>query len=389
MMENIQKFISELDKSLSTETFVKLTLSNYKGPDPHLQKIMIRLIETKKGVRLFFLYRYETRDTAKNYEVSVGSKMIREMLGTEFFTAHLFTLNHDFHLDIGKKGKARLNIGKPTFKSKPDLSHDRKKTTLISQQAFYLKALGITNEKSEIREKQQDKWKQINKFIEIVSKTFEKSPLKDRSSIKITDMGCGKGYLTFAVYDYFKNTLGIDVEVTGVEAKSNLVEFCNSIAKAAEFEKLIFVNNFIGNYDLRYTDILIALHACDTATDDAIFQAIKANAEIIMVAPCCHHEIRPQIKAPEMFKNILKHGVLLEKMAETITDGLRALILEKMGYKTKVFEFISPEHTPKNNMIVAVKNHNQSQPDEIDKQIQQIKNFYGIKEQRLENLLAS
>ncbi|RMG02270.1 MAG: SAM-dependent methyltransferase [Acidobacteria bacterium] len=389
MMENIQKFISELDKSLSTETFVKLTLSNYKGPDPHLQKIMIRLIETKKGVRLFFLYRYETRDTAKNYEVSVGSKMIREMLGTEFFTAHLFTLNHDFHLDIGKKRKVRLNIGKPTFKTKPDLSHNRKKTTLISQGAFYLKALGITNEKSEIREKQQDKWKQINKFIEIVSKTFEKSPLKDRKSIKITDMGCGKGYLTFAVYDYFKNTLGIDVEVTGVEAKSNLVELCNSIAKAAEFEKLIFVNNFIGNYDLRYTDILIALHACDTATDDAIFQAIKANAEIIMVAPCCHHEIRPQVKAPEMLKNILKHGVLLEKMAETITDGLRALILEKMGYKTKVFEFISPEHTPKNNMIVAVKNHNQSQPDEIDKQIQQIKNFYGIKEQRLENLLAS
>lgn len=171
--------------------------------------------------------------------------------------------------------------------------------------------------------------------------------------------------------------------------KSNLVELCNSIAKAAEFEKLSFVNDFIGNYDLRHTEILIALHACDTATDDAIFQAIKANAEIIMVAPCCHHEIRPQIKAPEMFKNILKHGVLLEKMAETITDGLRALILEKMGYKTKVFEFISPEHTPKNNMIVAVKNHNQSQPDEIDKQIQQIKNFYGIKEQRLENLLAS
>jgi hypothetical protein len=388
MMENIQRFISELDKSLSTETFVKLTLSNYKGPDPHLQKIMIRLIETKKGVRLFFLYRYETRDTAKNYEVSVGSKMIREMLGTEFFTAHLFTLHHDFHLDIGKKGKARLNIGKPTFKAKPDLSHDRKKTTLISQGAFYLKALGITNEKSEIREKQQDKWKQINKFIEIVSKIFEKSPLKDRSSIKITDMGCGKGYLTFAVYDYFKNTLGIDVEVIGVEAKSNLVELCNSIAKAAEFEKLSFVNDFIGNYELRHTEILIALHACDTATDDAIFQAIKANAEIVMVAPCCHHEIRPQIKAPEMFKNILKHGVLLEKMAETITDGLRALILEKMGYKTKVFEFISPEHTPKNNMIVAVKNHNQSQPDEIDKQIQQIKNFYGIKEQRLENLLA-
>ena len=315
-IENVEKFIAEVSRSLHEETFVKMILANYKGADAHLQKILARLIETRKGRRLFFLYRYDMRDTAKNYDFNEAVKILRQSLGTDFFAGHLFTTENDFQLEIGKKGKSRLNIAKPTIKSKPALAHDREKKRFVNQNSFYLSALNITTDKGEIRDKQQDKWKQINRFVETLASLFEKSELKDKTLLNIVDMGSGKGYLTFATYDYFKNIRGLDVKVTGVDTKQELVGLCEDIARAGDFENLHFERGFIGEYDLKNVDVLIALHACDTATDDAIFQGIKNNAELIVVAPCCHQEIRPQIKPPEMFGNILKHGIMLEREAE-------------------------------------------------------------------------
>lgn len=387
--ENIEKFITELVSSLHENTFVKMTLGNYRGDDRHLQKLLIRLVETKKGKRLFFLYRYDTRDTAKNYELTEAVKMIRGALGTDFFSGHLFTTGNDYQLDIGKKGKSRLNSGKPTFKTPPALEHDREKQLLIDPNGFYLKALGITTDRGEIRAKQQDKWKQINKFVEILGSLFDKSALADRKKLKIVDMGSGKGYLTFAAYDYFANTRSIDAEVIGVDTKEQLVRLGNDVAKASEFSGLKFVHGYIGDYELKDVDVLIALHACNTATDDAIFSGIKAAADLIVAAPCCHQEIRPQIVAPEMFKNILRHGIMLEREAESLTDGLRALLLEKSGYSTKLFEFISTEHTPKNNMIVGTRHCKNVDANELEEQIKAVKEFYGIKEQRLETLLRN
>lgn len=387
MIENVEKFISEFAKSLHEETFVKMTLGNYKGSDEHLQKILVRIAETKRGTRLFVLYRFDTRDTAKNYEFNEGVKILKNIIGTDFFAGHLFTTNNDFQLDIGKKGKSRLNIAKPTFTVRPNASHDREKKRFVQKESFYLQALGITTDRGEIKDKQQDKWKQINKFVETLAKFFENSLLANKSQIKIVDMGCGKGYLTFATYDYFKNILELDVKVIGVDTKSQLVGLCNDIAKTCEFDDLQFVNGWIGDYDLPETDILIALHACNTATDDAIFKGISAKADLIVVAPCCHQEVRPQIVTPEMFSGILRHGIMLERTAETITDGLRSLLLEKSGYSTKLFEFIATEHTPKNNMLVGTKLENKGDVANIESQIAEIKSFYGIKQQRLENLL--
>ena len=389
MTENTEKFILEFAKSLREKTFVKMTLGNYRGNDAHLQKLLIRLVETKKGTRLFFLYRQDTRDTAKNFDFAEGATKLREFLGTEFFSGHLFTTENDFQLDVGKKGKSRLNVAKPTFKTKPDVSHDRDKQILINPSSFYLKALGITTDRGEIRDKQQDKWRQINKFVETLGSLIDKSPLAMRKKLRIVDMGSGKGYLTFATYDYFKNVRGIDVEVTGVDTKEELVGLCSDIAKASEFENLKFVHGYIGNYDLQNTDVLIALHACNTATDDAIFKGIRAEADLIVCAPCCHQEIRPQIKAPDFLGGIFRHGVMLEREAETLTDGLRALLLEKSGYSTKLFEFISTEHTPKNNMIVGTKHARTVETEKLDEQIKAIKDFYGIKEQKLETLIIS
>jgi hypothetical protein len=380
------EFIDELRRSLAANKFVKLTLSNYKGTEPHLQKVAVRLIETKKGRRLFFQYRYDTRDISKNYGVTEGVRMIRDLVTTGFRSGHLFTTSKDLQLTVGKRS-SRLITGKPTIEKATATVHDREKTTLVDPNAFYLKALGITTDNGEIRAQQQNKWRQINKYVEILASLYDKSSLKDRTELSIVDMGSGKGYLTFAAYDYFANGRGLQVAMTGVETRMELVDLCNQIAAAAGFEGLKFVNGTIERFEPGKVDILIALHACDTATDDALFKGITAGAELIVAAPCCHKEIRPQMSAPEFLKGVLKHGVMSERTAETVTDGLRALLLEENGYRTKVFEFVSSEHTPKNNMITAVRDGGRPHTLEFTKQIDELLDAFSISHQRLHSLL--
>lgn len=389
MNENVEKFIAEFAKSLHEETFVKLTLGNYKGPDEHLQKLLIRLITTRKGTRLFFLYRYDTRDTAKNHDFNESIKLLRELLSTGFLSGHLFTTEHDWQLDVGKKGKSRLNVGKPTFKSKPSLEHDRKKKRYVNPQSFYLRALGITTDTGDVRDKQQDKWKQINCFVETLAYLVDKSALAGRKKLRIVDMGSGKGYLTFAAYDYFRNIRGFEVSMTGVESRAELVGLCNDLSRAAEFDGLRFENGWIGDFELKDVDVLIALHACNTATDDAIFKGIEAGAELIVVAPCCHQELRPQMKAPEMLRDVLKHGVMVEDVAEMITDGIRGLLLERSGYSTRIFEFVATEHTPKNRMIVGTRTGKSADAERFDREINGMKAYFGISHQRLDDLLST
>lgn len=389
MNENVDKFVNSLADSLDNGTFVKLTLGNYRGADEHLQKLLVRLVKTKKGSRLFFLYRGDTRDTAKNFDYKAGIALIAEALGTGFHSGHLFTTANDYQLDIGKKGKSRLNIAKPTFKTAPRLEHDRRKIAQIDPESSYLKLLGISDDSGRVRDREQHKWRQINKFVEVIASLIDKSELSERKELRIVDMGSGKGYLTFAAYDYFKNIRGVDVRVTGVDTKRELVDLCTGIAAASQFDGLEFVVGTISEYDVGRVDILIALHACNTATDDAIYKGINANAGLIVMAPCCHQEIRPQIKPPAMFQDILKHGVMLERTAETVTDGLRSLLLERSGYATKLFEFVSTEHTPKNNMLVGTRLNRPSDTQPFDRQITEVKELYGIKEQHLEQLLAA
>lgn len=388
MSENTAKFISAFTDSLADGTFIKATLGNYKGSDEHLQKINIRTIETKKGRRLFMLYKYATRDTAKNFSFADGMSVIKDHLANEFRSGHLFTVSNDYQLDIGKKN-SRLNVSRPTIRTKPATDHDRKKERLIDPSSFYLHALGITTDDGKVRDKQQRKWTQINRFVEILASLVERSRLKDATKLRIVDMGSGKGYLTFAAYDHFAKMPGVEVTITGVETRDNLVSLCNDIAKASGFDGLEFVTGTIDSYEIENVDILIALHACDTATDDALYKGINSNAELIVAAPCCHQELRPQMTPPPMFRDVLKHGVLLERTAETITDGIRSLLLEREGYATKMIEFVSVEHSPKNNMLVAAKLDKPNRTDEIQAQIVEIKASFGITNQRLADSIDS
>ncbi len=385
----VEEFFKTFEDSLRESSFVKLSLGKYRGAETGLKNVYVRLVKIKNTERLSFLYRYRTKDTVKNYLVEDGRAKLRELLGATFLSGHLFTLSQNLQIEFNRKLKPRLVYSKPTFDAAPPATHDQKKQRFIElQNNIYLNALGVTNERGEVRERMGDKFRQINKFVEIINRLYASSALAASREISIVDMGSGKGYLTFAVYDYFNNHLGINARVTGVESRVELVELCNRIAAGTGFTHLQFQTGYINDFKLERADMLIALHACDTATDDALYQGIEAAASVIICAPCCHKELRPQIESPAVLCAMLRHGILLERQAEMLTDSLRALLLDYCGYTTKVFEFISTEHTAKNTMLAAIKREPRTtERESVLREYHALKEFYGVKTQRLENLL--
>lgn len=390
MNDKIVQFETSIHKSLSDNTFVKISLENYKGPDESLKNIYIKKILIKNEEKLSFTFRFKTRDIVKNYSSEEGVVKIRQSLREGFFAATLFTTAFDLHYENLKDRKFILRETSPSFVSLPSLEHDKNKKRLISTHAKpYLTSLKITDESGKVFPNAQDKYKQINQYIEILSSLLQVFPADQ--PLNVVDMGSGKGYLTFALYDYLTNVIKRDVRVTGVEVRQELVELCNDIAIETNFGNLRFVQGTIEQFDCNGIDILIALHACDTATDDAIGRGIRANAGLIVVAPCCHKQIRREMEKHRTLNGLdflLKYGIFLERQAEMVTDGLRALILEYFGYRTNAFEFVSDAHTPKNVMIVGVKKQKvQTNDDGILQKIQKIKAYFGIGYHHLEKIM--
>ena len=229
-----------------------------------------------------------------------------------------------------------------------------------------------------------DKYRQINKYLEIIEGLITSVSLPE--TINIVDMGSGKGYLTFALYDFLKNEKNLTVHVTGIELRQELVDYCNKISKDCGFDDLQFVCKPIDEYTERKIDILIALHACDTATDDAIHKGIVSDAALIICAPCCHKQIRQQLKGIEQESPLLKYGIFKERQFEMVTDTIRALIMEQHHYSTKIFEFISNEHTRKNVMLAGSKSVSKNDTDAIKEKIHSLKNAYHIDFHYLETL---
>jgi SAM-dependent methyltransferase len=386
-----EQFEAIVPTSIKSQEFIRLTLGKYRGAESGLNKVVARIVQFKSGIKLSFVYRYKTREIVKNYSIEDGIALINQSVGTEFLSARLFTTQQDIQIEYSKDGNSKITFAKPTLESSSQTvaqPHDHQKKRLIEASAnLYLTALGITNSNGHIVRTMEDKFRQINKFIEIVQSLIISSSLANQNHLSVVDMGSGKGYLTFAMYDFLTKGLAKQATIVGVEGRSELVELCNKIKQDIGFSGLRFEPGNIQDYTMEKTDITIALHACDTATDDAIFKGIKAQSSIIILSPCCHKQIRKQIRLDSVLKDILKHGILLERQAETITDGLRALLLEVSGYKTKVFEFISSEHTSKNMMIVGVKHEKTIDKAHILNQIKEIKALYGIRFHYLEALL--
>jgi hypothetical protein len=381
------QFLTLLGKSLAADTFVKLVLAKYRGAEPELLRVIARRLTVRGEPCLSFTYRYKTKDVTKNIPVAEAIAAIGEELGTAFENAHLLTSTQDIQLAISRKGKYSLRTGRAEIAEVPPEEHDREKQRFLELDRPFLAALGVTDAKHRLIPAMARKWKQINKFIEVLDHAFASSGLKGAKRVRVVDFGCGKGYLTFAVHDYLTNTLGLDARVTGVELREDLVQLCGAAVARLGTEGLSFEQGDIRSHAAEPIDIMIALHACDTATDYAIHAGIRSGASIVMCAPCCHKEIRPQMHTPLLLRPMLQHGIHLGQEAEMLTDGLRSLLLESEGYESKIFEFVSLEHTSKNKMILAVKRPHPADPAPVRDQIRQIKDFYGIREQSLEKLL--
>lgn len=382
---SLATFLLKIQESIEQNTFIKLTLSKNGGRDKTLKNVYGRLVEIKNQPHLSFTLRYTTRDEVKNYPLLEGVGIISLWLGEDFLNGDLFTQTEDVTIMYNKKRKPRLFWGKPSQTALPDRQHDRKKTVFITaEDNIYLQELGITSQQGKVVKSGQRKFRQINKYIEIIDSLVKNQPFTEGAHI--VDMGAGKGYLTFALYDYLQKNYPEKISVTGIELRKNLVELTSQIAQKSDFQRLNFIAQDIFAYQPQRIDMLIALHACDIATDIAIAKGIQAESQIIVVAPCCHKQIRKEMTGTEQVNPILKHGILKERQAEIVTDTIRALLLEANGYKTKVFEFISTEHTAKNVMIVGERDGIKR----IDKQheIATLKKTFGIQEHYLEKLLA-
>jgi len=399
-LDPIQLFLSTFKDSVEFQTLVKLTLSKSQL-STELKNIYVKPVLIKNEFKLSFTYRFKTNNRFANYSIAEAIVEIQSYLEElRFLEANLISDTRVVKLEYVKSNRWKITENKKEtiLIHKTDFLHNREKKRLLTDSdTTWMHNLGLTNEEGEVFKRSQDKYKQINHYIELLKADIESLNLS--KDIHVMDMGSGKGYLTFALYSYLnykiqteKNSDEPKVFVKGVEYRADLVDFCNKTAEKCKYTHLSFIKGGIVDTPVNELTMLVALHACDTATDDAIFKGIQANADLIVVAPCCHKQIRR-----EMGKNVVenevspltRHGIFLERQAEMITDTIRGLLLEYYGESIRVMQFISDEHTPKNVMISAIKKKDYpNKNSDAKEKIQKIKTYFGIQTHYLEELLS-
>jgi hypothetical protein len=384
----LDAFIDRLEHALADDTFVRLVLAKPRVTGAEPLRVTVRPITLKGAPMLSFVHTHRTRDITKNLAPGDGVAQVRALLDTAFGHAHLFTAAGETQLMTSRKGRRTLLQGAATHGPAP-AAHDREKHRFLDLDRAFLAELGVTDAQHRLVPAMARKWRQINKFIEVLDHALAATPLATAPRLDVIDFGSGKGYLTFALHDYLRTTLGLPARVAGVELRADMVALCNGAVQRLALEGLRFEQGDVRSVVPDAIDIMIALHACDTATDFAIATGVRAGAQIIMCSPCCHKELRPQLLQPHPLRPILKHGVHLGQQAEMLTDSLRAMLLDACGYETQVFEFVALEHTHKNKMILAVKRAAPTPADAVWQQIRELKGFYGIREQCLETLLLA
>ncbi|SHH57993.1 Methyltransferase domain-containing protein [Caloranaerobacter azorensis DSM 13643] len=383
-MDEIRKLLDEI---IDKNSLIYGVLSKVKVKDEqNFSKVTIKPVLIKNSINIQFTYHYKNKVMHKNIDLNESSNEVVKLIDTYFRQAVLFTTEADYQILISKKGKVKILKKKPT-KSLVDLSHNRKKNYLIEEgkPCPFLVRLGVMNEKGKIYSKKYDKFRQINRFLEIVSDVISKVEIGE--SFNIVDFGCGKSYLTFALYYYLVDILGLDVNIVGLDLKKDVIDFCNKVAEDLNYDKLKFIHGDIKGFDgFEKVDMVVTLHACDTATDDALSKAVMWNAKIILSVPCCQHELFSKIKNPIMIP-MLKHGIIKERLSSLVTDSIRSNVLEIMGYSTQMIEFIDMEHTPKNIMIRAIKKDNCNK--KAIKEYIEFKEFWNLENLYIESVFGN
>ena len=342
-----------LKKSLNKE-FLSAIISNPREKGG-IVKIKIRPVEHKDNI----LYQCEEHRNNQVFHHNLNEEEAAgyiENAMQEFKQMQMETRKFRYQVLVSKKGKMTIQRRLQTGRFKEiDLSHNRKKHYILEEGKAvpFLQDLGVMTKDGKIVASRYDKFRQINRFLEFIRDILPKLP-KDRE-ITILDFGCGKSYLTFAMYYYLRELEGLDVNIIGLNLKEDVIRHCSELARSYGYDKLHFYQGDIAGYEgVSSVDMVVTLHACDTATDFALAKAVEWGAQVILSVPCCQHELNRQIRN-EMLQPVMRYGILKERMAALITDGLRAELLESKGYETQLLEFIDMEHTPKNILIRAVK----------------------------------
>lgn len=366
----MEQWKTEIEKYLD-EKLVRIIISKsrIKGEK---RKIQIRPI-LLKGALVFQAEDYKQKQV---FHQNLSGKEALEKIGEWMQEMQQFELLHKdgrVNMLVSKKGKITLKQSKNGCPApQADLSHNRKKKYILDPQVKvpFLEDLGVQTSEGKIVHSRYDKFKQINRFLEFVEDILPALP-KDREVV-ILDFGCGKSYLTFAMYYYLHELKHYDVRIIGLDLKADVIAHCQQLAEDYGYEKLTFLTGDIADYDgVDHVDMVVTLHACDTATDYALDKAVRWGAKVILSVPCCQHEVNRQIEN-ELLQPVLKYGLIKERMSALLTDAIRANLLEEAGYQVQVLEFIDMEHTPKNILLRAVKSGRQKRAEELTKMMEKL-----------------
>ncbi|WP_213653024.1 SAM-dependent methyltransferase [Paenibacillus sp. J23TS9] len=374
-MESLRKLIHDITEET---TLITATLSQLRKREgvPYT-KVQIKPVELKKKIHYQFAYVHPNKVVHQNIPAEEAEEAIMQLFEQTFRQGMICTPDADFQILISKKYKVSILTKSPS-KTSADLAHNRKKQYVLEEghPISFLVELGIMNEQGKVLARKYDKFKQINRFLEMVEDVLPSLP--EGRPITIVDFGCGKSYLTFALYHYLTIQERRTLNVVGLDLKADVIEHCNQLADRLNYSNLRFLVGDIADYnELEQVDMVVTLHACDTATDAALEKAIRWDASVILSVPCCQHELFAQIDSPVM-EPLLSHGILKERFSALATDGIRAKLLDILGYKTQLLEFIDLEHTPKNILIRAVKGQS-GRKEELWREYTEFRDFLNAK----------
>jgi SAM-dependent methyltransferase len=343
------------------DRFVSATLSGaLADTSPPAQKVTVRPVELREGHRVQFSSFDGRRTTVVNIEPHEARAHFGELLAGGFANAYVRTLDGDLQLTHSRRGRPML-VRHRASASQVDTAHDRPRARLVSDDAPFLRAFGITDDRGRVKPAMRAKHRQVARFVEILAAALDAVPEPPAAGARFVavDLGCGAGVLTAATYHYLTEVRGLDVSMTGVDTNAELLAKVGGVARALGWDGLTFTTGSIADHEpVHAPDLVIALHACDTATDDALARAVGWGAQLVLAAPCCQHDLQAQLDrrgAPEAAAPLLRHGIVRERLGDLLTDALRAEIMRGHGYRTDVIEFVSTEHTGKNLMIRAVR----------------------------------
>lgn len=367
---------------LTPETLVRAVFSGARrGQSLPWQRVTIRPVTLKSGMVLQFSYFDAAKDITKNYGSEEARVYLDELLAFPFKNIHIETVHETVHYQFSKKDRLLTHREKKTAPTAVHLEHNREKRRILSLDAAhpFLKAVGILTQDGKIKADMQRKYRQVNEFLRVLDETsiFD----APGSPLHVVDFGCGNAYLTFATYYYLNHVRGIETSVVGVDLKSDLLESHRRKAASLGWDHLTFAEGRIDNYSPSpLPDVVIALHACDTATDDALAHGIRAGSRLIVTAPCCQHDLQAKLAKtpiPPPMLAVGRDGILNERLGDILTDTFRATLLRILGYRTDVIQFVSSEHTAKNLLIRSVKSPGAGNPQVIA-EYHALKTFWGV-----------